>query len=204
MKISATNTHKIKRVWLATKADESKNENMESRIQKLDSKLQQMLLWSNVCTLLACVQTVFTVARIYSNFKGKYPILLVLTLVIIVLLFAVFLYFKWKNIAYKDTGFTKASKIHLNYYIIKLNGQCKQISGYLLIYALTLILSGFFFWRGIYDGLTLLFKATALLSFVIYGLGFYFMINFTKQKNKLKLLEAQVNPLGFMENVVQN
>ena len=204
MKISAANAHKVKSIWSATKADENQNENMKSRIQKLDSKLQQMLLWSNICTLLACVQTVFTVARIYSSLKGKYPILLVSTLVIIVLLFAVFLYFKWRNIAYKEVGFKKASKTYLNYHIVKLNGQLKLISGYLLVYALILILSGVFFWQGIYDGLTLLFKATAPLSFVIYGLGFYFMVNFTRQKHKLELLEAQVDRLGFMEKVVQN
>lgn len=204
MKISAANTHKIKSIWSAAKADESQNENMKSKIQELDGKLQQMLLWSNVCTLLACVQTVFTVARIYSNFKGKYPILLVSTLIIIVLLFAVFLYFKWRNIAYKEAGFKKASKTYLNYHIIKLNGQRKLISGYLLVYALILILSGVFFWQGIHDGLTMLFKATAPLSFVIYGLGFYFIINFTRQKYKLELLEAQIDRLGFMEKVVQN
>lgn len=204
MKISAANTHKVKSFWSAIKADESQNECMKSRIQKLDNKLQQMLLWSNICTLLACVQTVFTVARIYSVLKGKYPILLVSTLVIIVLLFAVFLYFKWRNIAYKEAGFKKASKTYLNYHIIKLNGQRKLISGYLLVYALILILSGVFFWQGIHDGLTLLFKATAPLSLIIYGLGFYFMVDFTRQKYKLELLEVQVDRLGFMETVVQN
>jgi hypothetical protein len=123
MKISATNAHKVKSIRSATKADESQNESMKYRIQQLDNKLQQMLLWSNICTLLACVQTVFTVAHIYSSLKGKYPILLVSTLIIIVLLFAVFLYFKWRNIAYKYAGFKKASKTYLNYHIIKLNGQ---------------------------------------------------------------------------------
>lgn len=204
MKISADNSHQVKSLWSTTKADEGLNESLKSRILKLDNKLQQMLLWSNICTLLACIQMVFTIARIYSGFTGKHPMLLVSTLVIIVLLFAIFLYFKWKSIAYKDGGFKKAGKTHLNYQITKLNGQCKLLSGYLLAYSLVIIISGLFFWQGIHDGLTLLFKSTAPVNLVIYGLGFYFMVNFTGQKRKLEILEKRVDQLNVMEKVVQN
>jgi preprotein translocase subunit YajC len=204
MKISAQNTHQVKSLWSAAKADEGQNESLKSRILKLDDKLQQMLLWSNICTLLACVQMVFTIARIYSGFTGKHPVLLVSTLVIIVLLFAIFLYFKWKSIAHKDGGFKKASKTHLNYQITKLNGQRKLLSGYLMAYSVVHIISGVFFWQGIHDGLTVLFKSTAPVNLIIYGLGFYFMVNFTGQKRKLEILEKRVDQLNVMEKVVQN
>lgn len=204
MKTSAVNTHQVKSFWSATKADESQNESMKSRIQKLDSKLQQMLVWSNICTLLACIQLIFTIARIYGSFTGKHPVLLASTLVTIILLFAVFLYFKWKEIAYKNEDFKKASKTYLNYHITKLNGQRKLISGYLLAYFLIIVVSGVFFCQDIHNGLTLLFKSTAPVSLVIYGLGFYFMTNFGRQKRKLEMLEKQVDQLGIMEKVVQN
>lgn len=204
MKISATNIHKAKSFWSAAKADENQNESMRSRIHELDNKLQQMLLWSNICTLVACIQMVFTVARIYSSFAGKHPVLLASTLVIIVLLFAVFLYFKWKSIAYKNDDLTKASKTYLNYHIIKLDGQLKLISGYLLAYFFIIVVSGIFFCQDIHNGLTLLFKSTAPVSLVIYGLGVYFMTNFGRQKQKLEILEKQVDQLGIMEKVVQN
>jgi hypothetical protein len=204
MKTSADNTHQFKSLWSAAKADEGQNESLKSRILKLDDKLQQMLLLSNICTLFACIQMVFTIARIYSTFTGKHPVLLASTLVIIVLLFAVFLYFKWKSIAYKDGGFKKASKTHLNYQITKLNGQRKLLSGYLLAYSLVIIISGVFFWQGIHDGLTVLFKSTAPINLIIYGLGFYFMVNFTGKKRKLEILEKQVDQLSIIEEVVQN
>lgn len=204
MKISATNIHKAKSFWSAAKADENQNESMRSRIHELDNKLQQMLLWSNICTLVACIQMVFTVARIYGSFTGKHPVLLASTLVIIVLLFAVFLYFKWKSIAYKNDDLTKASKTYLNYHIIKLDGQLKLISGYLLAYFFIIVVSGIFFCQDIHNGLTLLFKSTAPVSLVIYGLGVYFMTNFGRQKQKLEILEKQVDQLGIMEKVVQN
>lgn len=204
MKISATTTHKVKSFWSATKADESQNESMKSRIQKLDGKLQQMLLWSNIFTLFACIQMIFTIARIYGNFTGKHPVLLGATLAAIILLFAVFLYFKWRSIAYKNDDFKKASKTYLNYHITKLNGQRKLISGYLLAYFLIIVVSGVFFCQDIHNGLTLLFKSTAPVSLVIYGLGFYFMNNFGRQKRKLEILEKQIDQLGIMEKVVQN
>lgn len=43
MKISATNKHKVKSIWLAAKADESQNENMKSRIQELAGLLFPMM-----------------------------------------------------------------------------------------------------------------------------------------------------------------
>jgi hypothetical protein len=204
MKIFTTNTYKVKSFWSAVKADESQNENMKSKIHELDNKLQQMLLWSNTCTLLACIQMVFTVARIYSSFTGKHPILLISTLVVIILLFAAFLYFKWKSIAYKHNDLKKASKTYLNYHINKLNGQRKLISGYLLVYFVIIAVSGIFFCQDIHNGLTLLFKSTAPVMLVIYGLGFYFMTNFGRQKQKLEILEKQVDWLSKAERVVQN
>ncbi|MDB5087624.1 MAG: hypothetical protein JWR09_1618 [Mucilaginibacter sp.] len=204
MKIFTDNNHKIKSFWPVVKLDEGRNESIRSRILKLDDKLQKMILLSNICTLLACIQMVFTVARIYSTFTGKHPVLLALTLVIILLLFAVFLYFKWKDITYNDDDFKKAGKTHLNYQVIKLNYQHKLLSGYLLAYSLIIIILGVCFWQGFHDGLTHLFKSTAPVNLVIYGLGFYFMMNFARQKCKLEILEKQAGQLGFMELRGQN
>jgi hypothetical protein len=204
MKISTDNNHKIKGLWSAAKLDEGRDESIRSRILKLDDKLQQMLLWSNICTLFACIQMVFTVARIYSTFTGKHPLLLALTLVIIILLFVVFLYFKWKDMSYNDGGLKKAGKAYLDYQVIKLNYQHKLLSGYLLAYSLAIIILGVCFWQGFHDGLTHLFKSTAPVNLIIYGLGFYFMVNFARQKCKLEILEKKAGELGFMEVRVQN
>ena len=198
MKTSTDNNHKIKSLWPVAKLDEGQNESIKSRILKLDDKLRQMLLWSNICTLLACIQMVFTVARIYSTFTGKHPVFLALTLVITILLFAVFLYFKWKTIAYEGNGLKKASKTRLYYQVAKLNGQRKLLSGYLLAYSLAIIILGVFFWQGIHDGLTLLFKSTAPLNLIVYCLGFNLMMNFTRQMCKLEILEKKADQLGFM------
>jgi hypothetical protein len=192
MKISVDTPHNVKSLWSAAKTDESQNERIKSRILKLDNILQQMLLWSSVSTLLACIQMTFTVARIYSTFTGKHPVLLASTLVIIILLFAIFFYFKWKSIACKSDGFKKASETLLNYRITKLNGERKLVSVFLLAYVLILTLLGVSFWQGFRDGLTPLFKATAPVSLITYGLGFYFMMNFTRQRCKLEILEKQV------------
>jgi hypothetical protein len=171
--------------------------NLKSQILTLDNKLQQILLWSNICTLLACVQTVFTIARIYNCLSGKYPGLLALTLVVIILLFAIYLYFKWKDVAFKDAdSLQKASRINLNYQFNELNGQCKVTSDYLVVYSLAIVISGMFFWQDLHDGLTLQFKSTAPLNFLIYGIGFCFMIKAAKQKYKLEILEKQVDRLA--------
>lgn len=187
MNTSIDNNRKIKGPWPAAKLNEGQNDCIKSRILKLDYRLQQMLLWSNICTLLACIQVVFTVARIYSTFTGKPPVLLASTLVIIILLFAVFLYFRWKNIVYKDG----AGTAHLKYQLIKLNCQRRQLSGYLLAYSLVIMISAVCFWQGFHDGLTHLFKSIAPVNLVIYCLGFYFMMNFARQKNKLEILKKQ-------------
>jgi len=199
MKTAIDNNHKIKSLWPVTKLNKSQSESITSRILKLDSKLQQMLLWSNICTLLACIQMVFTVARIYSTFKGKHPVLLALTLVTIILLFAVFLYFKWKEIRYNDAGFKKVGRARLNYQITKLNCQHKILSGYLLAYSVVIITLGICFWQGFHDGLTNLFKSTVPISLVFYGLGFYFMMSFARQRSKLEILEKQADQSGFIE-----
>ena len=204
MKTSIYNNHIIKSLWPIAKLNEGRNESIRSRILKLDDKLQQMQLWSSICTLFACIQMVFTVARIYSTFSGKHPVLLALTLVVIILLFAVFLYFKWKDVAYNDGGLKKAGKAYLNYQVIKLNCQRRLLSGYLIAYSLAIIILGVCFWQGFHDGLTHLFKSTAPVNLVIYGLGFYFMMNFARQKGKLEILEKQAGQLGFMEVRGQN
>jgi cell division protein FtsL len=204
MKIMSNNTSKIKSLWSAVKDDEDQNEGLKSKILKLDDKLQQMLLWSNICTLWACILLIITIAKIYGNLTGKHPVLLACSLILITALLGMFLYAVWKSIAYKNLGFKKASKTYLNYQINKLSGQRKLISGYLLVYAIILTISSVFFYRDISNGLTVLFKATAPVSVIIYALGFYFMIAFTRQKRKLELLEKQVNHISFMEKVNQN
>jgi glucan phosphoethanolaminetransferase (alkaline phosphatase superfamily) len=197
MKVNVDNKHKLKGHEVAAGLNTNPNKSLKSKILNLDNKLQQILLWSNICTLLACVQTVFTIARIYSCLSGKYPGLLALALIVIILLFAVYLYFKWKDVAFKDNGdLQKASGINLNYQFNELNGQRKLIANYLLIYSIAIIVSGLFFWQDINHGLSLLFKSIVPFNFLIYSIGFYFMMNAAKQKCKLEILEKQVDRLA--------
>jgi len=177
------------------KVNIDKKYKLKSKILSLDNKLQQILLWSNICTLLACVETVFTIARIYSCLSGKHPALLVLTLTIIILLFAIYLYFKWKDSAAKNSDSVQ-KPINLNYQIGELNSQRKLISNYLLVYSLAIIITGMFFWQGIHDGLTPLFKSIAPLNFLIYSTGFYFMTQAARQKYKLEVLTKQIDRLA--------
>jgi hypothetical protein len=203
-KMLLKNTDPVKSMWAVAKADEDSNRNLKSKIIKLDDKLQQMLLWSNICILWACIILIFTIAKIYKSFTGNHPVLMTCTLTLIAVFFAVFMFFVWKNIKYKNAGFKKASKTYLHYQVRTLSGQLRLISGYLIIYALIILVAGMFFYQDINNGLSLLFKTTAPTSIIIYSIGFYFIISFNRQLKRLKLLEQQVDAISFMEKVVQN
>ena len=190
-------------MWLVTKTS-TQYKSLHSIIIKLDNKLQRMLLWSNACTLLASIQIVFSIAKIYASFSGKSTGLLATCLVLITLVFGAFLYFKWKNLDYHHNHINAGNKQHISFQVNKLNKQLRFISVYLIIYSLMLWVSSLFFYLDVRNGLTLLFKLTFPVSLVIYVSGFYFMFGFTRQISEPKLLNKQLCRIGILKQVNQN
>jgi hypothetical protein len=192
-----------KNVSLTLKDDVLKDEGFKAKVQRLDYKVQQMLLWSTLCSVWSYLVLIIVIARIYASFHGKHPVLLVASLIFIYVLMGILIWVAWKGMTYKRSYFYAASKSHIKYQLSKLSGQRKLISYYLLEYGLLLAISSVFFCTGVQHGLTLLLKLTAPVSILTYVLGIYFIINFTGQMKKLELIERQVNH-AFVGNISSN
>jgi hypothetical protein len=189
---------------LHSRVDLTDNTEAKGKIHLLDGKVHQMLLWSNICAVWSYLILIIMIARLYSNLHGKHPFLMQGSLVTMYILLGILLFVSWKNSAYEHPQFKKASKTYLNYRIKTLAGQCKQISFYLLIYAVILgLASGFFFWD-IKHGLSIILKITAPVSIATYLLGIYFIIKFNIQRKRLELLDRRIDHMMFMEKVSQN
>jgi hypothetical protein len=193
-----------KNVSLISKDDIIKDENLKAKIQSLDDKVQQMLLWSTICSVWSYLVLIIVIARIYNSFHGQHPVLLVCSLVLMYIFMGILIWIVWKGMAGNHGSFYTVSKSHLNYQVAKLTGQRKLTSFYLLEYALLMAVSSVFFFMDIKHGLTLLLKITTPVSIITYVLGIYFIIKFTRQMKKLQLMSQQVSDAGLTKNFRQN
>ncbi|AYL94578.1 hypothetical protein HYN43_004360 [Mucilaginibacter celer] len=185
--------HHLRPFWPEKEADANARKSVKNRIEALDDKLQRMLLWSNILTLCACIQVIFTISRLYGSLTGGHPVLLAATLILIMIMLALYLFFVWRGIVYRDTGSTDIRISYLQYRIQKITGQVKLMAGYLSVYSVVIVISGIFFYVDINNGLTILFKTTAPVTMLMYLLGFYFITGFVKQKRKLSAIKKQLD-----------
>ena len=192
-----------KQISLILEDDVLKDEEFKAKIQQLDNKVQQMLLWSTICSVWSYLVLIVVIVRIYASFHGKHPVLLIGSLVFMYILMGILIWFAWKSMTYKRSNFYTASKSHLKYQVSKLSGQRKLVSYYLLEYGLLLGISSMFFFADFQHGLSLLLKLTAPVSILTYVIGIYFIVNFTRQMKKLELIERQLNHI-FMANISKN
>jgi hypothetical protein len=192
-----------KHISLILEDDVLKDEAFKAKIQQLDNKVQQMLLWSTICSVWSYLVLIVVIARIYASFHGKHPALLIGSLVFMYILMGTLIWFAWKSMTYKRSNFYAASKSHLKYQVSKLCGQRKLVSYYLLEYGLLLGISSMFFFADFQHGLSLLLKLTAPVSILTYVIGIYFIVNFTRQMKKLELIERQLNHIS-MANINKN
>ncbi|ASU32009.1 hypothetical protein [Mucilaginibacter xinganensis] len=182
-------------VLLCLNNDTIGDEELKVKIDKLDDKVQQMLLWSTICAVWSYMFLILAIARVYSSFKGDHTILLVSSLVLMYVLMGVLIYFVWKGITFKSSYFNSVSRAYLSNQIQKLSGQRKLVSYYLLEYGLLLAVASLFFFLDIKNGVSYMLKLTAPVSIITYGLGLYFIANFTRQMKALDLVQRQLNKL---------
>jgi len=192
-----------KQISLILEDDVLKDEEFKAKIQQLDNKVQQMLLWSTICSVWSYLVLIVVIARTYASFHGKHPALLIGSLVSIYILMGILIWFAWKGMTYKRSRFYATSKSHLKYQVSKLSGQRKLVSYYLLEYGLLIGISSVFFFADFQHGLSLLLRLTAPVSILTYVIGIYFIVNFTRQMKKLELIERQLNHI-FMANISKN
>jgi hypothetical protein len=192
-----------KNVQLLLKDDRIQDKDLKAKIQLLDDKVQQMLLWSTICSVWSYLVLIMVIIRIYGSFNGKHPVLLMSTMISMYVLMGLLIFFAWKGITCKRSHFSVASKTYILYQINKLSGQRKLISFHLLEYALLLGVASIFFFLDVKNGLSFLLKLTAPVSMITYVLGIYFIINFTRQMKKLELINRQINYL-FMKDISKN
>ena len=184
-----------KDVVLLNTDDVIKDEELKAKINKLDDKVQQMLLWSTLCAVWSYLVLIVVIARIYSTLNGKHVILLVCSLLLMYVFIGALIYFVWRSMTLKKLPVFITTKSYLIYQVDKLLHQRKLISCYLLEYALILAISSIYFFTGIKNGLPQLLKLTAPVSLVTYVVGFYFIASFTRQMKKLELMKAQFDQL---------
>ncbi|MDB5086020.1 MAG: hypothetical protein JWR09_14, partial [Mucilaginibacter sp.] len=70
-----------KQISLILEDDVLKDDEFKAKIQQLDHKVQQMLLWSTLCSVWSYLVLIVVIARIYVSFHGKHPALLIGSLV---------------------------------------------------------------------------------------------------------------------------
>jgi hypothetical protein len=191
------------KISLILKGDIIKNEDFKIKVQRLDNKVQKMLLWSTLCAVWSYLVLIIVIARIYSSFHGKHQALLIASLIFMYLLMGILIWFVWKSINYKRSHFYAASKSHIRYQLDKLTGQRKLITCYMTEYSVILLVSSAFFLLDFEHGMSALLKITAPVSIMTYTLGIYFLANFTKQMKKLKLIEKQIDQV-LMGNLNKN
>ncbi|SFS97252.1 hypothetical protein [Mucilaginibacter polytrichastri] len=189
---------------LIVEIDVNDNEIIKNKITALDAKVQQMLLWSNLSAIWGYLLLSGIIVRIYRGLNGTHAVFLIGTLGLVCLLLVIYLFVVWKSIAYQQNTRHRASKEYLNYQINKLVGQRKLIAAYLITNVLLLTVASLFFGIDLNRGITTLFKIAAPVSIITYGLGLYFISNFTRQKRKLDDLNKQIDHVLFMEKVNQN
>ncbi|WP_461448767.1 hypothetical protein [Mucilaginibacter sp.] len=184
-----------KKLLLYFKEDIATDDELKLKLKSIDDKVQQMLLWSTLCSVWSYLILIISIARIYSSFKGVHTLMLIGSLISMYLLMGILIYFVWKGMTYKRSYFYYANKTYLKYQLNKLSAQRKLISLYLVEYAVLLGVASIFFFRDINHGLSYLLKITAPVSFITYVIGLYFISNSTKQIKSLELVHRQINDL---------
>lgn len=176
---------------------------MKQKIVTLDDKVQQMLLWSNLSAVWGYLLLMFTIIKIYMRFNGAHTPLLVLTLSLIVVLLAIYLFVVWKSMGYtaRYTGVT--SKVYLSYQIDKLRGQRKLITAYVIANTVFLAITSTFFALDAQNGMIAFLKMVAPISLVLYVLGLYFIIKFAVQKSRLDVMNKQIDKIIINDKVRQ-
>jgi hypothetical protein len=194
----------FKNFSLIIEADNKSSEQMKEKIVTLDAKVQQMLLWSNLSAIWGYLLLMFTIIKIYMKFNGAHAPLLVLTLSLIVMLLAIYLFVVWKSMGYtaRYTGVT--GKVYLNYQIDKLHGQRKLITAYVIANTLFLAITSTFFVLDAQNGIMSFLKMVAPISLVLYVLGLYFIIKFAVQKSRLDVMNKQIDKIILNDKVQQN
>ena len=184
-----------KGVQLVFEDDVIKDDDLKATVNKLDDKVQHMLLWSTICSVWSYLVLIVIIARIYASFNGKHQAWLISVLMLIYVLMGALIWFAWKGTANKQSCFYTTSKSFLRSQVNKLAKQRRLTAYYLLEYGLLLGVASIFFLSDISNGAALLFRLTAPVSIVTYVLGLYFIGNFTRQMKRLDLVERQLNHL---------
>ncbi|MDP9075868.1 MAG: hypothetical protein M3O71_00445 [Bacteroidota bacterium] len=193
-----------KNVSLRQKDDIIKDEDLKAKIRNQDDKVQQMLLWSTICSVWSYLVLIVVIARIYNSVHGNHPGLLIGSMVVIYVMMGILIWFAWKGMSNSSSHFYATSRSHLKYQLNKLSGQRRLITFYLIEYALLLGTSSIFFFTDISNGLPLLLRLTAPVSILTYVLGIYFVVKFTRQMKKLEIMNRQVNHAAFLKDFRQN
>src|ERR1700748_864805 len=110
------------KVSLILKDDIIKNEDFKIKVQRLDHKVQKMLLYSTLCAVWSYLVLIIIIARIYSSFHGKHQALLIASLIFMYLLMGILIWYVWKSLNYNRSYFYAASKSHIKYQLSKLTG----------------------------------------------------------------------------------
>jgi len=186
------------------RADSKSQDLIKQQIQVLDHKIQTMLLWSNMIALFGYLIVMFTIIKYYMGVKGTHPILLCCCLSLILLLFALFLFTTWRALAYQEKKIRSATQTYLQYQIVKLKGQRKLLTGYVISNFFLILISGFFFFLDVHNGITTLLNISAPVSLLTYIGSLHFISKFSIQQRKIENMAAQVEHMYMIDKINQN
>ena len=178
--------------------------NPTKQLKRLDNKVQGLLLWSTIFAFWSYLLLIFRIFKIYAILKGEHPALLAVTLFLIYTLFGGIVFVVWRNVKYNGLVAGNIHQGYIKYQIIKLSGQRKLISMYLLGYAALLSASSAFFFFDVNKGLYELLVITTPISLIAYGMGLFFIIKFSRQQKQLNELEKKIRNIMIMNKIAQN
>lgn len=153
----------------------------------LYSRTQQLLLLSNIFTVISYVLLILVVGRLYSCFEGKQLYAMLISLGILHSLFLSLLYFAWKcSIDGKVIIKTNASE--LSHHLNRILAEHKRRCYYLITCTILLVAGAYILLQDVSNGLTLILKVSMPFGVAVFLIGIYFMIKFKDQSTVLKLL----------------